>query len=470
MNLRAFRVFGWLALSAGVTVVALASVNVAPPLARLDLPLSLVTAVTVACLLFAALSRDAPWPRRPLPGRVGPLSVRGVYLTVTSAAEEVLWRWLLLGGLAPLVGLAPAAVASTVGFALAHGTRKRDVFAVHLVTGSGFGAVFVGTGRIEAAILAHAVYNWLVVAAIESGAPGEPLPATIGDDSPAVLDDVHKRYGEVEALRGFSLAVHHGEVVALLGPNGAGKTTAMSILLGLRAPDKGTARLFGRDPRGMNARRWLGATPQETGFPTTLKVREVVDLVRVHYPAPLETADVLAQFRLTDVAGRQVGGLSAGQKRRLAVAVAFAGNPSAVLLDEPTTGLDVETRHRVWDVVRTHADGGRTVLLTTHHLEEAEALASRVVVISGGATLAEGSPREVKERVGLRRVRVEIDVLPELTGVAHATRAGRVHVLYVADPGKIVEQLVACGASLERLEVTSVTLEEAFLFLTRRPE
>jgi ABC-2 type transport system ATP-binding protein len=477
------RLLGSLALSTCGSAAALAFVRVDPPLMRLDALPALLASVVAAGLLFALLSGQAPWRGRPPFRRAGPVGVKAAYTTITSAAEEVLWRWLVLGGLAPVVGLAPAFLGATVGFALTHGTRRRDVVAVHLATGAVFGGVYVVTGRIEAAILAHALYNWLVVVAIEAAAPRVPLPATAGvrlrrgrgaaevtSSPPAVLDGVSKRFRKVEALRGFSLTVHVGEVIALLGPNGAGKTTALSILLGLRAPDEGTARLFGRDPRDVSARRLVGATPQEISFPTTLRVAEVVDLVRAHYPHSVATADVLAQSGLTHVARRQVGGLSGGQKRRLALGLAFAGNPDAVFLDEPTTGLDVEARRHAWDAIRSYAEDGGTVLLTTHYLEEADALATRVVVIAAGTTIAEGSPAEVKARTGLKRIRIEADALPELPGVARATRAGRVHMLYASDPGPVVNLLVERGVPLEGLEVTPVTLEEAFLSLTERPE
>jgi ABC-2 type transport system ATP-binding protein len=471
VTLPAARLLGSLAISASLGAAALAFVAVEPPLTRQHPLPSLLASVGAACVLFVLLSRQVRLWRCPPRGRVAALTVKGAYLTITSAAEEVFWRWLVLGGLTPVVGLVPAFLGSTIGFALAHGIRRADVVAVHLATGSAFGTVYVVTGHVEAAVLTHAVYNWLVVAAIESGAaPAKPLPATVGADAPAVLDRVRKRYGKIEALKGFSLTVRAGEVVALLGPNGAGKTTALSLLLGLRAPDEGTARVFGRNPRDVDARRRLGATPQETGFPTTLRVTEVIALVRAHYPHSLEIGDVLARFGLADVAARQVGGLSGGQKRRLAVCLAFVGNPSAVFLDEPTTGLDVEARRRVWDGIRAYAENGGTVLLTTHYLEEADALASRVVVIAGGATLAEGSPADVKARAGLKRIRIEADALPELAGVDRATRAGRVHTLYAADPGFVVRLLVERGVPLRGLEVTPVSLEEAFLSLTERPE
>lgn len=470
MSPAALRLLGSLAISVVASAAVLAFVAVDPPRGRLEALPSMLASAGVACLLFTALAGRVRWPVRRLLRRVRRIAVRGAYLTLTSATEEVLWRLLVLGGLTPVIGLAPAFLAGTIGFALAHGVRRRDVVGVHLFTGVVFGAVYVGTGRIEASILAHALYNWLVVLALESGTRTAPVPATMGGDPPALLGGVRKRYGSIEALRGFSLAVQTGEVVTLLGPNGAGKTTALSILLGLRSPDSGTARLFGRDPRDLRARRHVGATPQETGFPSTLRVSEIVELVRAHYPEARETADVLAQMGLASVARRQAGGLSGGQKRRLAVSLAFVGNPEAIFLDEPTAGLDVESRRRVWNDVGAFAEGGGTVLLTTHNLEEADALASRVVVIVDGATLAEGSPAEVKARAGLKRVRVEADSLPELRGVERVSRAGRMHTLYTSDPESVVRHLVERGVPLQGLEVTPVTLEEAFLSLTERSE
>lgn len=214
----------------------------------------------------------------------------------------------------------------------------------------------------------------------------------------AALRGVTKRFGATPALDGVDLEVAEGEVVAVLGPNGAGKTTAISILLGLRRPDSGAAALFGRDPRGSSARVVIGATPQDHGFPQTLRVGEIVDLVRAHFPAPASRADLLARFGLEDIARRQTGGLSGGQRRRLALALAFAGNPRAVFLDEPTVGLDVESRRAAWAEVERYAADGGTVLLTTHHLEEAERLASRIVLLARGRVVAEGTSAELAER------------------------------------------------------------------------
>jgi ABC-2 type transport system ATP-binding protein len=207
----------------------------------------------------------------------------------------------------------------------------------------------------------------------------------------AALRAVTKRFGETVALDRVELEVEAGAVVALLGPNGAGKTTALSILLGLRRADAGRAELFGEDPRRPAARAAVGVTPQEHGFPQTLRVREVVDLVRAHFARPASRSELLDRFRLTEIAHRQTGGLSGGERRRLAVALAFAGDPRAVFLDEPTTGLDVESRRAVWTHVGAYAARGGTVLLTTHYLEEAERLASRIVLLAHGRIAAAGT-------------------------------------------------------------------------------
>jgi ABC-2 type transport system ATP-binding protein len=282
----------------------------------------------------------------------------------------------------------------------------------------------------------------------------------------AELRGVHKRYGTVAALRGVDLQLESGELVALLGPNGAGKTTAVSILLGQRRPDAGSARLLGRDPTLPAARRAVGVTLQESGFPDNLTVTEVVDLVRVHYPHPAATPELLERFGLAEVAGRRAGGLSGGQTRRLAVALAFAGRPQAVIMDEPTTGLDVEARHRLWEVVRGFVADGGAVLLTTHYLEEAQALASRVVVITDGQLIAHGSVDDITARVGLSRVRLRAPTLPELPGVSRVEATNGAYTLYTADPDELVRALSLQGVAFTGLQVERASLEEAFLHLT----
>ncbi|WP_018465768.1 ABC transporter ATP-binding protein [Calidithermus timidus] len=287
--------------------------------------------------------------------------------------------------------------------------------------------------------------------------------------SPAVLERVSKHYGNVKALEDLSLEVAQGEVLALLGPNGAGKTTAISLLVGLRKPTSGKAWLFGLDPRDPKARVSLGVTPQETGLPNELRVEEVLELVQAYYPDPMPRKELLERFGLAGLERRQCGGLSSGQKRRLAVALAFVGNPRLVILDEPTTGLDVEARRSLWEGVKQYQAQGGTVLLTTHYLEEAEALASRIAVIDRGRIIAEGTVTQIKARVGLRQVRFRAAEVPPLKGVSKLERQGDFFVLYTPDSDAVVRQLVGQNVALSGLEVRPVSLEEAFIALTGEP-
>ncbi|WP_431934732.1 ABC transporter ATP-binding protein [Micromonospora sp. RP3T] len=282
----------------------------------------------------------------------------------------------------------------------------------------------------------------------------------------ARAEQVSRRYGEVLALDRVDLTVQGGELVGLLGPNGAGKSTLINLLVGLRRPTAGRVELLGGDPRDPASRRQLGVTPQETGLPGTLRVGEVVDFVSAHFPDPVPRGELLDRFGLTDQVRRQTGGLSGGQRRRLAVALAFVGRPRLVVLDEPTTGLDVEARHALWDAIRAfHADGG-TVLLSSHYLEEVEALAQRVVVIGHGRVLADDSVAAIRGIVGVRRVSLVADDLPALPGVVATERVdGRVHLL-TTDADQLVRDLVTAGVAFRDLEVRPTSLEEAFLAIT----
>ncbi|MEV1107999.1 MULTISPECIES: ABC transporter ATP-binding protein [unclassified Micromonospora] len=282
----------------------------------------------------------------------------------------------------------------------------------------------------------------------------------------ARADQVSRRYGDVLALDRVDLEVRAGELVGLLGPNGAGKSTLMNLLVGLRRPTSGRVELNGRDPRDPEARRQIGVTPQETGLPGTLRVGEVVDFVSAHYPDPVPRGELLDRFGLGDLARRQTGGLSGGQRRRLAVALAFVGRPRLVLLDEPTTGLDVTARHTLWDAIRAFHDDGGTVLLSSHYLEEVEALARRVVVIGQGRVLADDTVDAVRGIVGVRRVSLVTDEVPDLPGVVRAERVdGRLHLL-TTDSDELVRALVRSQAAFTDLEVRPTSLEEAFLALT----
>jgi len=284
-----------------------------------------------------------------------------------------------------------------------------------------------------------------------------------------------KRYGAVEALRGVDLCIRPGEVVALLGPNGAGKTTTISLMLGLRRPTSGSARLFGLDPTDRRARSRAGVMLQESGVMGVLTVRENVRLFRSYYPRPLPLVEILALAGLEDVADRRVARLSGGQRQRLYFALAICGDPEALFLDEPTVGMDVEARRAFLAGMRVAASAGKTIVLTTHYLEEADALAERIVVIDHGIVIADASPQALKARVASKRVSFSVAVPlgdEALAGlpVTSVQRSGpRVRLLSNA-PEAVLRALFERGVAVADLEVTGADLEEAFLALTRREE
>ncbi len=297
------------------------------------------------------------------------------------------------------------------------------------------------------------------------------MPRGPAPDLAVDVRGVTRRFGPVTALDDVSLAIAPGELVGLLGPNGAGKTTLLSLLSGLRRADSGVVRILGANPRDAATRVALGVTPQETGLPAVIKVREVVDLVAGHFPEPMPRGELLSRFGLTDVAERQTGALSGGQRRRLAVALALVGRPRLVLLDEPTTGLDVEARHELWASLREYHDDGATVVVTSHYLEEIEALAERVVVIGGGRVLADDPLADVLRRVAMRRVVVDLpegtdDVVRTLPGVISlVVESGRT-VVVTSDADALVRAMVARDVPFSGLEIRGASLEEAFLALT----
>ena len=294
---------------------------------------------------------------------------------------------------------------------------------------------------------------------------GEPI---------AELRGAVKRYGPVTALAGVDLTVRAGEVVALLGPNGAGKTTAVQLLLGLSRPGAGTVRLFGRDPRDTAARVRVGAMLQVSKVPETLKVREHIHLISSYYPRPLPLPEVIAAAGLIGLEERLFGKLSGGQRQRVLFALALCGDPDLFFLDEPTVGLDVESRRGFWEQIRAKADAGRTVLLTTHYLEEADALADRIVLLHQGRILAEGTPAEIKARVGGRVIRcrtaLPVEAVACLPGVREARHRGEDLEILTPTAEQVVRELLARDPSLSGLDVRGAGLEEAFLSLTGSPE
>jgi ABC-2 type transport system ATP-binding protein len=287
----------------------------------------------------------------------------------------------------------------------------------------------------------------------------------------ASLEAVSKNYGEVRALRNVNFTVRAGQVVALLGPNGAGKTTAVKLLLGLLEPNSGKTRVFGGDPTNPQNRMRTGAMLQVGRVPETLRVREHIDLFSTYYPKPLPLEEVLAVAGLEKLRDRKFGDLSGGQRQRTLFALAICGDPDLLFLDEPTAGLDVEARRALWEQILRLIDRGKTVLLTTHFLEEADALADRIAVINKGEIIAEGTPAEIKAQTSGKRIRcitaLSLASLLQIPGVTDAQQDREAVEIHAREAEPVVRTLLAHDPSLSGLEITSAGLEEAFLALTQ---
>jgi ABC-2 type transport system ATP-binding protein len=292
------------------------------------------------------------------------------------------------------------------------------------------------------------------------------------DGDPAIeVVDLHRRYGSFEAVGGISFEVHPGEVFALLGVNGAGKTSALEVLEGLARPDGGTVRILGGDPRRDHAavRPHLGVLLQSSGLPGDLTVRETVEAWAGTLTAPRPVDEAIAQVELSDRAGVRVRSLSGGERRRLDLALALLGRPRVLVLDEPTTGLDPESRRTVWSLIQGLVTGGTAVVLTTHHLEEAEELADRIAILRAGRIVLEGTPAEIAEsQPATIRFSLAPDAppLPQLPGVELVGTAPDVE-LHTRALQPALTALLAWAADsevvLSRLHARAASLEQAFL-------
>lgn len=287
----------------------------------------------------------------------------------------------------------------------------------------------------------------------------------------ASLRGAVKHYGDTPALVGIDLDIRRGEVLALLGPNGAGKSTAIALWLGLQLPDRGRAELFGESPRRLSARRRIGVMLQSAQLPDTLRVAELLKLTASYYPRPRGFDETVQLAGLADLLARRYAQLSGGQQRRVQFALALIGHPELIFLDEPTTGLDLEAREQLWAAIRTQVAAGCAVLLTTHYLEEAEALADRVAVIARGSLVAEGSVDAIRARVAQKRLRARSAIDPELArrwpGVTDAVREGDRLALRATDAETALRHWLAADAALSELEVHRAGLAEAFAELVR---
>ena len=295
----------------------------------------------------------------------------------------------------------------------------------------------------------------------------------MNDSNPVVarLAAVVKRYGSLIALGGAELQLRRGELLALLGPNGAGKTTAISLLLGLIRADAGAVELFGRDPQAIEARRHIGVMLQHAELPPTLRVGELLRLTASYYPAPRGLAETAELAGIGDLLKRPYARLSGGQQRRVQFALALCGRPELLFLDEPTVGMDIDARQKLWAAIRRLLAEGCSVLLTTHYLEEAEALADRVCVMAHGRMIHEGTVDALRARVAIKRIRclstLPLDTVrswPEVCEVRHEQQ--RMHIT-VGEAEAVVRRLLDADPHLRELEVQRAGLAEAFSELTR---
>lgn len=282
------------------------------------------------------------------------------------------------------------------------------------------------------------------------------------------FNNVTKRYGPLTALDSIELVIPHGQTIAILGPNGAGKTTAVSLMLGLRTPTSGEVEVLGGDPRDVRTRSTMGAMLQASGIPAHLSVSETIELFRTYYPKPMNTVQVVALCGLHEKLKTRTVALSNGQLQRLYFALAICGDPTIVVLDEPTVGLDVEGRHAMLATIDGIAKRGRTIVLTTHHLEDADALADRIVVIDRGRIVADGSPAEIKAIVGRKRMAFRCNAAFESAEAFE--RAGNSYEILTDRPEAILRDLLARNVEISNLTVTGASLEDAFLHLTARAD
>jgi ABC-2 type transport system ATP-binding protein len=286
----------------------------------------------------------------------------------------------------------------------------------------------------------------------------------------ASLKSAHKQFGKIKALDGFDLTVNRGELLALLGPNGAGKSTAISILLGLQRADSGSAELFGLDPQDIAGRRRIGIMMQEVVLPGVMRPRELLEQVASYYPTPYDVEPVLKRLSLESLAERPYGKLSGGQKRQVQFAMAICGRPELLFLDEPSVGLDVQAREALWRVVRDLLHEGCSIVLTTHYLEEAEALADRVAVMARGRLIANGSVEEIRAHVTRKEIScvssLSLETLRAWPEVMQAERERDRLRISTRSAEVVLTRLFGADPGLQDIEVRRAGLAEAFTELT----
>jgi len=296
-----------------------------------------------------------------------------------------------------------------------------------------------------------------------------------GVDTGIALRGLKKTYrtsdGPIEAVRGIDLDIAAGQTLALLGPNGAGKSTTIDMLLGLSRPDGGTVTVFGGTPEQAVAAGSVGAMLQAGALMRDLTVRELLLQLASLYPQAEDVDKTMELVEITEIANQRTQKLSGGQAQRVRFAMALLTNADLLVLDEPTVGMDVESRHAFWTTMRRLASGGRTVLFATHYLEEADEFADRVVLMAHGEVVADGTPNEIKAKVGSKTIRATLPDVPaadleRLPGVTAVERRGTGVVLACSDSDAAIRALVAAFPEAHNIEIGGGSLEEAFLELT----
>jgi ABC-2 type transport system ATP-binding protein len=294
------------------------------------------------------------------------------------------------------------------------------------------------------------------------GATGTPVVS---------FENVRKTYGKVRAVDGLTMELRPGETVAFLGPNGAGKSTSLDMLLNLRKPDRGRIRMFGSDPYHAIKNGRVGAMLQSGGLMPEVTVRDLVSLVTSFHPRPEPVEQTLKRAGIAEFANQRVDKLSGGQTQRVRFALAIVGDCDLIVLDEPTTAMDVETRRAFWDNMKVEVAEGKTLLFATHYLEEADQAADRIIVINKGRLLADGTPSELKARAGAKRVSFRLDQIDEpfILGLPALVNVEIRHDLVqiqTSDSDRTLYALLDAGYRPREIEVSSLGLEQAFLAIT----
>jgi len=286
------------------------------------------------------------------------------------------------------------------------------------------------------------------------------------------FQDVKKKYGQKEALKGLTFSVKKGELLALLGPNGAGKSTALNLLLGLKSHDSGLVEVFGKCPDSIEARHKIGSTLQELSFPSNMTIQELLHFTQSHYQKKGNLDSIVRNLQIENLLNRRAVGMSGGERRKVGLAMALSGDPELLILDEPTTGMDIESRRDLWRVIEILVKEGRTIILTTHYLEEVEALAHRVVVIDEGVALFDGTVSEIKAKVEMKKVKFctkskdeNFNNFPEIINVAR--KSNEVTVL-THNSDTFVRDLILKNIDFHELSIEIASLEEAFLVIRGR--